>query len=114
MSAKTYLFIQRSQPSPPKSNEPPSPGQMDLMYAKFNAWKKKFEHNIVDMGGKLGNGKVVTMESTIDGPFVESKEVVGGFMIVTAANIDEAVEVARESPGIFPGSSVEIREIHTP
>ena len=114
MSTKTYLFIQRSQPRPSGQVEAPSPAQMDEMYAKFNSWKEKFQKNIVDMGGKLGDGKVVRLESTIDGPFVEAKEVVGGYMIVSADTIDEAVEVARESPGIFPGSSVEIREISKP
>ena len=85
------------------------------MYAKFNAWKEKFQKNIVDMGGKLGGGKVVTSEAATDGPFVEAKEVIGGYMIVSAESIEEAVEVARQSPGTaMPGSSVEVREISTP
>jgi len=85
------------------------------MYAVFNAWKDKFRQNIVDMGGRLGGGKVVTSEGATDGPFVEAKEVVGGFMIISAASLEEAVQVARECPGVvMPGSSVEVREIHTP
>ena len=91
------------------------PAQMEEMYAVFNAWKEKFQKNIVDMGGKLGGGKVVTSEGATDGPFVEAKEVVGGFMIVSAESLEEATEVARECPGVvMPGSSVEVREIHTP
>ena len=67
------------------------------------------------VGGKLGGGKVVTSEGATDGPFVEAKEVVGGFMIVSAESLAEAMEVARECPGVvMPGSSVEVREIHTP
>lgn len=108
-----YLCIQRSQPG--GSREKPSPAQMQDMYAKFNAWKEKFQNNIVDMGGRLGGGKVVTSEGATDGPFVEVKEVVGGFMIVSADSLDEAMKVARECPGVvMPGSSVEVREIHTP
>jgi len=85
------------------------------MYAVFNAWKDKFRQNIVDMGGRLGGGKVVTSEGATDGPFVEAKEVVGGFMIISAASLEEAMQVARECPGVvMPGSSVEVREIHTP
>lgn len=85
------------------------------MYAKFNAWKEKFQKNIVDLGGRLGGGSVVTSESATDGPFVESKEVVGGFMIVMADSLAQAIQVARECPGVvMPGSSVEVREIHTP
>ena len=95
--------------------EKPSPAQMQEMYAVFNAWKDKFRQNIVDMGGRLGGGKVVTSEGATDGPFVEAKEVVGGFMIISAASLEEAMQVARECPGVvMPGSSVEVKEIHTP
>jgi hypothetical protein len=89
---------------------------MEEMYAKFNAWKTKFQQNIVDMGGKLnGRGKVLTSEGATDGPFVEAKEVVGGFMILAAKNVEEAIDVARQCPGaVTPGSSLEIREISTP
>jgi len=114
MSKRNYLCIQRSQPGQRGKGEAPSPAQMEEMYAKFKAWKEKFQENIVDMGGKLGDGKVVTSEGATDGPFVEAKEVVGGYMIVSAENMKGAVEVARESPGVFPGSSVEVREINTP
>ncbi len=113
MSKQKYLCIQRSVPG--DSREKPSPAQMEEMYAKFNAWREKFKDNIVDMGGKLGGGKVVTSEGATDGPFVEAKEIAGGFMIVEADSIEEAVQVAQESPGVMmPGSSVEVREISTP
>ena len=115
MPKQNYLFIQRSQPRQPGAGkgQAPSPAQMQQMYAKFNAWKEKFQDNIVDMGGKLGGGKIVTADSVTDGPFVEAKEVVGGFMIVSADSMEQAVEVAQESPGVMPGSSVEVREIST-
>lgn len=88
---------------------------MEQMYAKFNAWREKFQANLVDMGGKLGGGAVVTAESASDGPFIEVKEVIGGYMIVSADSLEEAINVARESPGVaMPGSSVEVREISTP
>lgn len=111
MSKKNYLCIARSQSG---KCEPPSPAQMETMYAKFNAWREKFKDNIVDLGGKLGGGGVVTSEGNTDGPFVEVKEIVGGFMIVAAESLEEAMVVVRESPGVgMPGSSVEVREIQT-
>lgn len=92
----------------------PSPAQMEEMFARFNAWKDKFAENIVDMGGRLAGGKVVSSEGASDGPFVEVKEIVGGFMIIEADSMDEAVQVAQESPGTAsPGSTVEVREIAT-
>ncbi len=85
------------------------------MYAKFNDWREKFEHSLTDMGGKLGDGKLVTAEPAADGPFVEVKELVGGYMIVSADSLEAAIAVARECPGLVrPGSGVEVIEIHTP
>jgi hypothetical protein len=86
---------------------------MQEMYAAFNAWKEKFKDRVLDMGGPLKpEGKVVTASGATDGPFVEAKEIVGGYMLVSAESFEHALEVARESPPVMmPGSSVEIREI---
>jgi hypothetical protein len=113
MPNRKYLFLQRSLPG---KRQPPSPAQMQEMFAAFNAWKEKFKDNIVDMGGKLmPGGTVVTASGATDGPFVEAKEIVGGYMLVTAESLDRALEVARESPGVMmPGSSVEVREVTGP
>lgn len=108
-----YLCLQRSLPG--GGAEKPSPAEMQAMYAKFNAWREKFEDNLVDMGGKLGAGRLVASGPATDGPFVEVKELVGGFMIVAAESLEEAIEVARACPGLVrPGSGVEVIEIHTP
>lgn len=88
---------------------------MQEMYAKFSAWQEKFKANLVDLGGRLGDGKLVVTEPPSDGPFVEVKELVGGYMIVAAENLEEASEVARGCPGLVgPGSGVEVVEIRTP
>jgi hypothetical protein len=84
------------------------------MYEKFNAWREKFQKNLTDMGGRLGKGRVVTTQPPPDGPFVEIKELVGGYMIVSAENLEEAIAVARGCPGLVrPGSGVEVIEILT-
>jgi hypothetical protein len=105
--AKKYLFLMRSQTG---NREQPSPAQMQEMYAVFNAWKEKFKENILDMGGKLmPGGKLVTTSGATDGPFVETKEIVGGYMFVSADSVEHAIEVAREMPMLMPGSTIEIR-----
>ncbi len=113
MPTQKYLLIQRSVPG---KKEPPSPAQMQEMYTVFNAWKEKFKANIVDMGVKLKpGGKIATASGVTDGPFIEAKEIVGGYMVVAAENYEHALEIAREGPGMMmPGSSIEIREIATP
>jgi hypothetical protein len=102
----------RYQSGSTQKSEAPSPAKMEEMFAKFNAWKEKFRNNIVDMGGKLGEGKIVTADTVTDGPFTEIKEIIGGYMIIAAESIAQAVEVAQQSPGVFSGSSIEVREIH--
>jgi hypothetical protein len=110
MPTQKYLILHRSAPGKPHQ---PSPAQMQDMYAAFNAWKEKFKANILDMGDKLKpGGKVLSASGVTDGPFVEAKEIVGGYMIVTAESYEQAIEVAKECPGILtPGSRVEIREM---
>jgi hypothetical protein len=90
----------------------PSPAEMQEMYSRFRSWQEKFQTNLVDMGGRLGAGRLVTSEPATDGPFVEVKELVGGYMIVSAESLDEAIGVARECPGLMrPGSGVEVIQI---
>jgi hypothetical protein len=111
MPSQRYLFLYRS--SPDQQQERPSPAQMQEMYAVWNAWKEKFKANILDMGDKLKpGGKVVTASGVTDGPFVEAKEIVGGYMIVAADSYERALEVAKEMPGMtLPGTRIEIREM---
>lgn len=44
-----------------------------------------------------------------DGPFVETKEVLGGFYLIEAADLDEAIELAKQVPAPFGG--VEVRPV---
>ncbi|MDQ2942184.1 MAG: YciI family protein [Candidatus Dormibacteraeota bacterium] len=50
------------------------------------------------------NGRV----TITDGPFIESKEVIGGFAIVEVKDLDEALAMAKSWPG---GSMVEVRPV---
>ena len=53
---------------------------------------------------RFKNGKAVVT----DGPFIEAKEVIGGFAIIDVKDLDEALAMAKSWPG---GSSVEVRPI---
>jgi hypothetical protein len=106
-----YMCIMRSAPAEAKP-QAPSPAQMQEMFASFNAWKEKFKDQIADFGGKLkAGGKILTTAGVTDGPFVEVKEVIGGYMVISADSFESAIEVAKQSPGFRPGASLEIREI---
>jgi hypothetical protein len=58
--------------------------------------------------GRQGEGVVVT-----DGPFVEAKEILGGFVIIEAADLDEALAIAREWPSLdtLPKSTVQLHPV---
>jgi hypothetical protein len=58
--------------------------------------------------GKQVNGskKIVT-----NGPFVEAKEMVGGYLIVNAKDIDEAVEISKGCPIFNENGKLEVRPI---
>lgn len=61
------------------------------------------------MDGKvLKSGGVIT-----DGPFVEIRELLGGFILIKADNLDEATTLAHGCPALDNNGSVEIRPIHS-
>lgn len=93
-----YLCLQRAFPDGEQEADHPSPTQMQAMYAKFDEWRQKFQANLADLGGRLGRGTLVTAERVPDGPLVEVKELVGGYMIVSAASLEQAIEIARGCP----------------
>ena len=52
------------------------------------------------------NGRIVT-----DGPFSESKEAIGGYLMVNVETLDEAIAIAQSIPGLAYGGSIEVRPI---
>ena len=110
-----YLCLQRNLPGGQAHGDKPSPAQMQAMYTKFNEWREKFKNNLVDLGGKLGAGRLAASDPAPDGPLIEVKELVGGYMVVSAPSLDEALKIASACPGLVrPGSGVEVIEILTP
>lgn len=111
MAKQRYLVLFRSQPATEPAR--PSPEQMQQMFTAYKAWMERFKGDIVDMGDKLkSGGRIVTAAGVAEGPFVEAKELVGGFMIVSAENYDGAVEIVRACPAVqAPGAVLEVREL---
>jgi hypothetical protein len=110
-----YLCLQRNLSSGVSQGAKPSPAEMQALYAKFNEWRENFSKNLVDLGGRLGAGRLGLPEPPPDGPLVEVKDLIGGYMIVSAESMEEALRIARECPGLVrPGSGVEVIEIHAP
>jgi hypothetical protein len=61
-----------------------------------------------------GQGRVISGtdgQFVVDGPFTETKEAVGGYLVLQADSANEAVEIARSIPTLRYGVSVEVRPI---
>jgi hypothetical protein len=61
-----------------------------------------------------GQGRVISGTDgrfVVDGPFTETKEAVGGYLVLQADSFREAVEIARGNPALRYGVSVEVRPI---
>jgi hypothetical protein len=61
-----------------------------------------------------GQGRVISGtdgQFVVDGPFTETKEAVGGYLVLQAESLNEAVEIARSMPTLRYGITVEVRPI---
>jgi hypothetical protein len=47
----------------------------------------------------------------VDGPFAEAKELVGGYILVTASSLEEATAIAEQCPRLGEGLTVEVRPV---
>jgi hypothetical protein len=110
-----YLCLQRAVPGSEAQSHKPSPEQMQALYEGFKAWQAKFQSNLTDLGGRLGAGRLALQNPSHDGPFIEVKDLVGGYMIVSAESLDQAIGIARACPGLVSATSgVEVIEIRGP
>ena len=93
-----------------------SPEQMQKAIEKFVAWTDKLtdlgirvaSHKLADDAGKVVRGSQGQIRVT-DGPYSETKEVLGGYYIIEAASYEEAVERCRDCPSVEYGGTIEVR-----
>ncbi len=92
-----------------------TPEEMQQNMKKWETWMREgFQKGwMLDPGdGLTQEGRVVNARKVVtDGPFVESKEIVGGFSIVQADTIDAAAQIAKGCPNLLAGGSVEVRTL---
>jgi hypothetical protein len=90
-----------------------TPDEIQQNMQKWGNWIREALQKgwMVDPGDALTQeGRVVNAKKVVtDGPFVESKECIGGYSIVEAATIDAAAEFAKGCPGLLTGGKVEVR-----
>ncbi|HUB40685.1 MAG TPA: YciI family protein [Streptosporangiaceae bacterium] len=60
-----------------------------------------------------GMATSISGDAITDGPFVDSKEVVAGFYVIEAPDLDAALAIARLNPVVREGGGVEVRPVHS-
>lgn len=92
-----------------------SPSQRQELLQQWNEWYERLASQGKLEGGHPleGSGRIVSRSGsrTVDGPFVESTEAVGGYFLLTVNTLDEAVEIARDCPSVRLGLNVEVRPV---
>ncbi len=107
-----FLFVYRNSR---ESYGSMSPEEMQQMLQKWGAWITEGIRQgwMLDPGDALGqDGRVVNAKKVVsDGPFIEAKELIGGFSIVQADTLDSAAQLAKGCPIYQRGGSVEVRPL---
>ena len=93
-----------------------SPERAQQMMQKWMAWMKQLgeQGHLKDRGqpleraGKLVKGKQKTVT---DGPFAEAKDVVGGYTLVEARDLEQAVDLSKGCPILEVDGAVEVRPV---
>ena len=93
-----------------------SPEQAQQVMQKWMAWFKELADNghVKDRGqplersGKLVSGK---RKAVTDGPFAEAKDVVGGYTLIVAKDLNEAAELSKGCPIFEFDGQVEVRPV---
>ncbi len=110
---KQYMFLFRG-------GDAHAPGQSpEVQQAHMQLWMQ-WMGGLAQSGKLIGaqplaqTGKILTGTKKVvtDGPFMEGKEMVGGYLMCKADTYDEAVEVAKGCPIlVFEDGKVEVREM---
>jgi hypothetical protein len=95
---------------------PKSPAEGQETMQKWMTWMKELgEKGVLKaIGSPLEKtGKLVSGKSKVvsDGPFAEAKDLIGGYTLVTAKDIEEAAELSKGCPIFLANGAVEVRPI---
>lgn len=114
-----YAILIYDENSASPSPEPPDPAVWGEVMNEYWGYTKMLQNRGAYLGGEAlqpvptattvrsRDGRTVTT----DGPFAETKEALGGFYLVEAKDLDEALEFAAACPAVKYGGSVEVRPI---
>lgn len=93
-----------------------SPEQLQQQIEKYMSWIENLRRRGHFLAGEPleEQGRVIEgkkAQTVTDGPFAESKEEVGGYFIISAKDLDAAVELSRDCPIFENNGTIEVRPI---
>jgi hypothetical protein len=93
-----------------------SPERMQQRMQKWMVWLKDLgaKGHIKDQGQPLERtGKLVrgSQKTVTDGPFAEAKDIIGGYTLIEAQDLDQAVELSKGCPIFESDGAVEVRPV---
>jgi hypothetical protein len=95
-----------------------SPEAMQKVVEKYIAWGKKLrDAGVMRASDKLTDepGRVMRRQDgqvrVTDGPYSESKELLGGYYVIEAESYEKAVDHARDCPHLEYGGTIEVRQV---
>ena len=94
-----------------------SPNDFQNLMQQFQTWTQKITKEGYFVAGdkltkdpgktiKVKNGRVI-----VDGPYADSKDAIGGYYVIKAESMDEALEVVKGCPAMTYGGILEVREV---
>lgn len=112
--ATAYMLIFRE--TTPEAYAAMSDSERRYYLDRWNAWCDELTeagrmlagHPLADAGTVVAGTKA---KRPIDGPFAEAKELIGGYFLVTAADLEEATAIAEQCPLLPFGMTVEVRPV---
>lgn len=88
--------------------------EINAQMGKWFAWVEKLQKDGTYVGGKALTpaAKSITSQTVVtDGPFAEASELVSGYFVIKADNMESAAEIAKDFPDFDYGGKVEVREV---
>ena len=107
---KNFMLIFRNGSEATKM----SPEESQQNMQQWFSWIGDLQSKGIYTSGEalMPTGKTVKKDNLVtDGPYAESKEIIGGYFIIKAASIEEATEIAKGCPDLPTGGSVEVRDV---
>ena len=110
-----YMLLLHQNSDRPR---PSSPDQIMAITKSYMSWADRMRAE-----GRLKGGEKLTFDpgkvmrpnngkvTVTDGPYAESKEIVGGYFAISAKDYDEACKVAETCPHLGYGGTIEVRQV---